>query len=146
MDTNKDIKLVGFLRLIIIWKQGRGNDADIRISDISVSRNHALLKVEKDNVTLHDLHSKFGTLVLANDFHVMEVNKPTVLQVGRTVFEAMVEEQVTKKGCCTNPELDETVYIADIPDINLDSEVWPSLWLFKWELRKGFSFGRDRTM
>lgn len=80
--------------------------------------------MEKDKVTLHDLKSKFGTLVLANDFHLMELNKPTVLQIGRTVFDASIEEKVTKKGCCSNPELDETVYIGEMPpDNHMDSEV-----------------------
>lgn len=45
------------------FKIGRGHDNDIRISDISVSRFHAMIKRENDNLILKDNSSKFGTLV-----------------------------------------------------------------------------------
>lgn len=43
---------------------GRGKDLDIWISDISVSRVHAILKIENKQVYIYDNQSKFGTLVL----------------------------------------------------------------------------------
>lgn len=43
---------------------GRGHDADIRITDISVSRFHALIKYSKGDFYIEDNNSKFGTLVL----------------------------------------------------------------------------------
>jgi len=44
---------------------GRGNDPDIKISDISVSRLHAILRINDDNtLVLEDNSSKFGTLAL----------------------------------------------------------------------------------
>lgn len=45
-------------------KLGRSNDTDIRVNDISVSRNHAKLMVQDKKVYLYDNHSKFGTLHL----------------------------------------------------------------------------------
>lgn len=42
---------------------GRGNESDVRISDISVSRNHAMVKVANNGLYLFDNGSKFGTLV-----------------------------------------------------------------------------------
>jgi pSer/pThr/pTyr-binding forkhead associated (FHA) protein len=45
-------------------KIGRAHEAEIRINDISVSRNHALIKLVDNEVYLADLKSKFGTLVL----------------------------------------------------------------------------------
>lgn len=45
------------------FKIGRGHDNDIRISDISVSRFHAIIKRDKDNFILNDNNAKFGTLV-----------------------------------------------------------------------------------
>lgn len=44
---------------------GRGNDNDIRVNDISVSRIHAFIRRDsKDNsIYLEDNTSKFGTLV-----------------------------------------------------------------------------------
>jgi pSer/pThr/pTyr-binding forkhead associated (FHA) protein len=44
---------------------GRGHDADVRVTDISVSRFHALIrKSQKGYFILEDNHSKFGTLAL----------------------------------------------------------------------------------
>ena len=50
-----------------VFKLGRGHESDIRVSDISVSRCHALIKYNEDNgrFYLEDNLSKFGTLVLA---------------------------------------------------------------------------------
>jgi hypothetical protein len=48
------------------FKLGRGHESDVRVSDISVSRCHAVLKYENDHhFYLEDNLSKFGTLVLA---------------------------------------------------------------------------------
>lgn len=43
---------------------GRGHDAEIRITDISVSRFHASIKYNKGDFYIEDNNSKFGTLVL----------------------------------------------------------------------------------
>jgi len=65
---------------------GRGHDSDIRITDISVSRCHAVIKLEKGNFYIEDNNSKFGSL--------LHIDKPTPitgdynnasLQIGRTV-------------------------------------------------------------
>ena len=45
-------------------KLGRGHDSDIRITDISVSRCHAMIKIDKGSFFIEDNESKFGTLVL----------------------------------------------------------------------------------
>jgi FHA domain len=49
------------------FKLGRGHESDVRVSDISVSRCHAILKYDsiEHNYYLEDNLSKFGTLVLA---------------------------------------------------------------------------------
>lgn len=44
-------------------KFGRSHDCEIRITDISVSRNHALLKFLNNKFIVFDNKSKFGTLV-----------------------------------------------------------------------------------
>jgi pSer/pThr/pTyr-binding forkhead associated (FHA) protein len=45
-------------------KVGRGHDAHVRITDISVSRCHAYFKkTTKGDFVLEDNSSKFGTLV-----------------------------------------------------------------------------------
>ena len=46
-------------------KVGRGHDSEVRITDISVSRCHALIKrSSKGDFIVEDNNSKFGTLVL----------------------------------------------------------------------------------
>lgn len=49
------------------FKLGRGHESDVRVSDISVSRCHAILKYDLNDYSyyLEDNLSKFGTLVLA---------------------------------------------------------------------------------
>ena len=43
---------------------GRGHDADIRVTDISVSRFHALINRNEDgDFFVEDNKSKFGTLM-----------------------------------------------------------------------------------
>jgi len=51
----------------LIYKLGRGHESDVRVSDISVSRCHALVKFNESTgrFYLEDNLSKFGTLVLA---------------------------------------------------------------------------------
>ena len=51
------------------FKLGRGHESDVRVSDISVSRCHALIKYNHQNgrFYLEDNLSKFGTLVLAKE-------------------------------------------------------------------------------
>jgi len=47
-------------------KMGRGHACDIRISDISVSRFHALIKYQNGKFLITDNNSKFGTLIKLN--------------------------------------------------------------------------------
>jgi hypothetical protein len=54
-----------------VAKIGRGHETDIRVSDISVSRQHALIRFTKGEFYLDDAESKFGTLI--------QVKKPILL-------------------------------------------------------------------
>lgn len=68
---------------------GRGHDTDVRISDISVSRNHASLILNQENkVLIKDLNSKFGTLALiqSNKLEILK-GESYNLQIGRTICE-----------------------------------------------------------
>ena len=67
---------------------GRGHESDVRINDISVSRNHAKLKYNKEDGTilLRDLKSKFGTLILIKKPLLIK-EKKIHLQIGRTYIE-----------------------------------------------------------
>jgi len=105
METKNNIRL------------GRGHDSDIRITDISVSRCHAVIKLEKGSFYIEDNNSKFGTLVyvrkplpLMGDFNNVWV------QIGRTVLSFTVKRNWTMLPACfsssksnvdTNHENDE---------------------------------------
>ena len=66
---------------------GRAHEAEVRINDISVSRQHASFRMIGDNVYLADTKSKFGTLVLLqNDVRLSEHLTGLETQVGRTVI------------------------------------------------------------
>jgi hypothetical protein len=64
-------------------KLGRSNDSDIRLSDISISRNHALLVLQDGNFFLEDSGSKFGSLVQTTNRLVILPYKQLSLQIGR---------------------------------------------------------------
>ena len=50
---------------------GRGHNSDIKLSDISVSRQHAKVKFSNGTFYIEDVNSKFGTLI--------EVVKPILI-------------------------------------------------------------------
>ena len=67
-------------------KLGRGHDCEIRITDISVSRNHALIKFQNGGFHIFDNKSKFGTLVKEERMEVaVTPEHAQALQIGRTV-------------------------------------------------------------
>jgi len=98
----KIIHIVDFkgLNTIIL---GRGNDAHVKISDISISRKHAHLKVIKDKeIWLEDFDSKFGSLLIQNDPVEVDQNSGQVcLQVGRTFL--TITCKLPSSCCCTKP-------------------------------------------
>jgi pSer/pThr/pTyr-binding forkhead associated (FHA) protein len=62
--SSKVIHIINFVRTEEI-RMGRGNDTDVRIHDISVSRFHAVIKkTAKGYFYIEDNRSKFGTLAL----------------------------------------------------------------------------------
>ena len=72
---------------------GRGHDADVRISDISVSRCHATIKFKEDNFMIEDNNSKFGTLVKNNEKVPIKSTSSLVIQIGRTVISLSTKAQ-----------------------------------------------------
>lgn len=66
---------------------GRFEESDVIIKDISVSRKHGTINYNKDRkITLKDLGSKFGTLVLIQDDFTINNNRVS-LQIGRTFLD-----------------------------------------------------------
>ena len=65
-------------------KSGRAQDCELRITDISVSRNHAKINYVGGNFYLEDTGSKFGTLIQIKRPILIQENKELVLQSGRS--------------------------------------------------------------
>lgn len=73
-------------------KQGRSQDCDIRIDDISVSRNHAVIKMRDRSFIVEDSGSKFGTLILARRPIVLIPGCVLSLQINRTLLTLNVKK------------------------------------------------------
>lgn len=77
-----------------VFRIGRGHDSDIRVSDISVSRFHALIvKTEENELIIKDNNSKFGTLICLQHPLLLSEYDRIHLQVGRTLFEIQTKEK-----------------------------------------------------
>lgn len=80
-------------------KLGRGHECEIRITDISVSRNHALIKFVNNNFVVFDNKSKFGTLVRYDNMSLEIGKSGRGVQIGRTTlsFEIKKREDVRQE-------------------------------------------------
>ena len=65
---------------------GRGKGNQIRLSDISASRNHCKLYVREGRAYLKDNGSKFGTLVGLQPSMEIKFHEELWVQVGRTLI------------------------------------------------------------
>jgi len=66
---------------------GRGHHADVRISDGSLSRCHAIIRFDEGHFVLEDNSSKFGTLVAMRPHQLhFDVASAMSVQVCQTVF------------------------------------------------------------
>lgn len=84
-----------------LLRLGRGQDSDIRITDISVSRHHANIKFESNgDMFIKDNNSKFGSLVyLFNTNIKMLINHDIGIQVGRTLLRMSMHKTCSIFGC-----------------------------------------------
>jgi hypothetical protein len=84
-NSNKGVHIIGVTGSNVVTL-GRGHDADVRISDISVSRLHASIRFVDGCFVVEDKNSKFGTLL--NTCSKVKVNSACnlVVQIGRTVI------------------------------------------------------------
>jgi hypothetical protein len=65
---------------------GRGTDCDLRLVDPGVSRHHAELRVENDQVVLVDLSSTNGTFVNGQPVRRVALTDGTHVSLGRTTL------------------------------------------------------------
>lgn len=101
--TSQNIKIIHSVDLSFCdeIKVGRGHDCQIRITDISVSRNHAFIKKSiNGEFIVEDNGSKFGTLVLVRKPMVLDKRSTNYLQAGRTILEVSVNQP--DSNCCLN--------------------------------------------
>ena len=83
LESKQNIRIVKLKKL----NKGRGHDSDVRISDISVSRFHALIrKTKEDCLFLEDNISKFGTLILLQNNKINLLQTELPLQIGRSLL------------------------------------------------------------
>lgn len=98
-NTSKVIHVVS-MRTISRLVIGRGHEAHVRVTDISVSRMHAfLLKSNAGYYYLTDNNSKFGTLSLVKTPLEIEEDSRTTLQIGRTIFDLELSGQRRSHFC-----------------------------------------------
>lgn len=65
---------------------GRGHKSDVRISDVSISRQHATICFQEGRFMLADQNSKHGTLIAMQEPFELEPGRRYSIQIGRTVL------------------------------------------------------------
>lgn len=77
----------------LAFKLGRGHEADVKISDISVSRVHAQISMTPKGFLLDDNSSKFGTLVLLPSVpQEIDITNGLAIQISRTILTFSVKQ------------------------------------------------------
>lgn len=65
---------------------GRGHEADVRLEDVSISRQHCMITITNGNFELMDNNSKFGTLIKIEPHQRINLHRNKV-QVTRMTFQ-----------------------------------------------------------
>ena len=88
------------LSLELLWlfcKKGRSNESDIKVNDISVSRNHCAFVLGHNEIFLEDIGSKFGTLVNMKGKLRIIPDKALFVQKGKHLIKLNID---LSKCCC----------------------------------------------
>ena len=103
--TSKTIHVINFDQKSAI-KVGRAQQAEVRITDISVSRHHSTLTLNETDgsVSVSDNFSKFGTLkLMRKPLTIRDEFTPLYFQVGRAVIVLTYSDRWSfcqKLNCC----------------------------------------------
>jgi len=89
--TNRGLHMVSMLPNSEI-RMGRSQECDVRIEDISVSRNHAVIKMKDRSFCIEDCGSKFGTLILAKRPIILGQGTALTLQINRTLLNITIKQ------------------------------------------------------
>jgi hypothetical protein len=78
---------------------GRGHSSDVKLSDISISRLHAYLKLIDSDIWIEDANSKFGCLYLQQKpFELNKTSDNLSIQIGRTHLAIRIENNKKLSG------------------------------------------------
>ena len=86
---------------------GRGNNVDLKLKDLSVSRSHAFIDFD-DYFYLSDNNSKFGTVLLINNPIFVDKTNKLALRINRTILKFSVKTLLNINCwafCCKKPSL-----------------------------------------
>ena len=82
---------------------GRGHNSNILLNDISVSRVHCFLNINKSSkkIFISDNNSKFGTLILVQT-QIISLTLDLILhiQIGRSYLQICSKRPISLFGCC----------------------------------------------
>lgn len=79
---------------------GRSRDTDLRIKDVSVSRIHSEITLTDNRaVTIQDLNSKFGTIVLLQNKKMPIYTVPLTIQIGRHLISMWMKSSFSFLKC-----------------------------------------------
>lgn len=84
-------------------KVGRGHESELRVSDISVSRCHASIRLQGGKFYLDDENSKFGTVVQVKRPISLEMVEQLTIQTGRTLLSFELRKPWTLIPACFRP-------------------------------------------
>lgn len=84
-----------------LYRIGRDHDSDVKVNDVTISRNHAGVFRDNDKVYLIDLEAKFGTtIMLQNNRFKFISNKCITLQIGSTLISFVQRDVFIKMLLC----------------------------------------------
>ena len=92
---------------------GRGHNSNILLNDISVSRLHCILEINKNakKLFISDNNSKFGTLALVQTNFIKLAEEIILhLQIGRTYLKILVKKPMSLFSCCGVSEKKDSDY------------------------------------
>jgi hypothetical protein len=85
-NRRRYIHILKFKKQLAEAKVGRGSEADAKVIHSTVSRVHASFKLENDKITVADLGSKFGTVILCTLPFELKPNHENYIQIGRILM------------------------------------------------------------
>ena len=134
IDNNQRISHLGYLMFKIEdnleLSLGRKKNNNIKLKDISVSRNHCVIMKKDDNLLIKDLGSKFGTMRYINNYIDIDFKENTKLLSGKHELEFSLVKSwslfgftnVFKYCCSCNQPINEQSELIIYGEDNFDKD------------------------